>query len=117
MKNLKVIKVSTDYIEFEGGVKVGSSHESDCCEQHYLSFGHLSVEDFEGLEFNLFGDNFFEKVEEFGIRLIPNNGHPVSIPGYGFNNGYYSTDLTLTIFDQTGLLREYDITECQTIED
>lgn len=69
----------------------------------------------EGLEFDLNNDNFFEKVEGYGIRLIPKNGFPVSVPGYGYNNGHYTTNLTLIIAKKY-IEKEYDITECQDIE-
>ena len=85
--------------------------------------------DFEGLEFDLSGDlaaydlalvGFFERVEGYGIRLLPINGHPVSVPGYGYNNGYYSSHLTLVLErpDKTGwgVTYYFDISKCQDIE-
>jgi hypothetical protein len=111
----KVIKVDEDVLKFDDDSTLYSDHEQECCEHHYLSFKDLSIADFEGLEFDL--DNFqFEKVEDFGIRLLPTNGHPISVPGYGYNNGYYSDNLTL-ILNRPGAATKFDITECQAVND
>ena len=109
---MKVISIDESSIKFEGGIELYSSHEQSCCESHYLSFKDLTIDDFEGLEFDLSNDSFFEMVDGFGIRLIPLNGHPVSVPGYGYNNGYYSSNLTLELSDG----RSFDISECQDIK-
>lgn len=111
----KVVEVGDEYLRFDDGSHLTSDHDQDCCEAHYLSFKDLSLSDFEGLEFNL--DDFqFERVEGFGIRLIPSNGQPVSVPGYGFNNGYYGTNLTM-ILGRPNTSIKFDITECQDIRD
>lgn len=108
----KVIKIDNESIGFDNGITLSSDHETDCCEHHWLSFKDLKLEDFQDLEFDLSNDNLFERVEDYGIRLLPVNGHPVSVPGYGSNNGYYSTNLTLTLSDG----RTFDISECQIID-
>lgn len=113
----KVLQVNQDAIEFENGIKLFSSHDQDCCESHYLSFADLTIDDFKGLEFDLTGDDWFKKIDGYGIELIPNVGHSVKIPGYGFNNGYYSSQLTLWISDEKEFEKTYDISECQVITD
>lgn len=101
-------------MEFENGIILCSDHYQDCCEWHYLSFKDLYLDDFNGLEFDLTNDDFFERIPDYGIALKPKNGHSIKIPGYGSNNGYYSSNLTLVIEDSTGkIIKEYDITECQ----
>jgi len=117
MKNLKVLRVCSEVLEFENGFKLYSEHRQDCCEDHYLSFGDLSMDDFDGLQFDLSNDNFFKKIEGYGIELIPIEGHSVKIPGYGSNNGYYSSDLELVLTDDKGFTKEFDITECQSQKD
>lgn len=109
----KVVKITSDEIEFDNGIKLYSEHESDCCEQHYLSFEDLNFNDFEDLEFDLTGDLFFNRIEDYGIELIPLNGRSVRIPGYGYNNGYYSSKLSLHLSNG----RSFDISDCQVIND
>ena len=115
MENIKVISVNKDSIEFEHGIFLTSEHERDCCEHHYLDFSGLDKNDFEGLIFDLTNDDFFEKIEDYGIALLPKNNFPVRVPGYGSNNGYYSTNLALSLTDYKKFKKTFDITECQTI--
>ncbi len=110
---VRVVKVYSDSLTFDNGVTLYSNHEQDCCESHWLCFNDLSLEDFEGLEFDLSNDSFFERVNGYGIALKPIFGHPVRIPGYGENNGYYSSDLELIISDGEGFEKTFDISECQ----
>lgn len=84
MNNLKVIKVDAESIEFDNGVKLSSNHEIDCCESHYLSFNHLTIVDFENLEFDLTDESFYKRVDGYGIELIPLKGHPVRVPRIWF---------------------------------
>lgn len=108
----KVIKVTIDFIEFDNEVQLFSDHRQGCCENHYLDFSSLTLGDFEGLEFDLSGENFFERITDFGIALKPVNGFPVRIPGYGDNNGYYSSNLSL-VLKGIDFEKRFDITECQ----
>ena len=119
MKNLKVVKIHSESLEFDNGMILKSFHKSECCEQHYLSVSDLTLDDFNGLEFDLSNDDFFERIKDYGIALKPKNGHPIRIPGYGSNNGYYSDNLSLIITntDGEGVFRQYDITECQKWDD
>ena len=117
MDKLKVAKIDSDTIEFENGVKLYSNHDSDCCESHSLSMSDLTMADFEGLEFDLTNDNFFKRITDYGIELIPTNGHSVNIPGYGSNNGYYSSNLDLILTNGKDFTKNYDISDCQVISD
>lgn len=112
MKNLKVVNLDSYSIEFNNGVILSSDHTQDCCENHYLYFGDLTISDFEELEFDLTNDDFFKRIEGYGIELVPLLGHSVKVPGYASNNGYYSSNLALTI-SGNGLNKTFDITECQ----
>lgn len=109
----KVIEVTKDNIVFDNGLVLSSYHEGDCCEHHWIEFNYVDLSDFDGLEFDLSGDNFFNKIPDYGIELVPVKGWGVRIPGYGSNNGYYSTDLSLKLSDG----RTYDITDCQEINE
>jgi hypothetical protein len=117
MNKVKVVKVDSDGLEFDNGVMLDSNHDSDCCESHYLSFADLTITDFEGLEFDLTSDDFFERIDGYGIALKPLAGHPVRIPGYGSNNGYYSSQLDLVLSDGKGFSKVFGISECQDISD
>lgn len=114
---VKVIYVDADVLRFDDGSELSSSHESDCCESHYLSFADSKLSDFDGLNFDLSSSDFFEKVEGFGIRLLPTNGHPISVPGYGYNNGYYSAELTLVLERANKTTTKFDVTDCQVISE
>lgn len=114
---MKVIQVNEEELLFDDNSKLYSNHEQDCCENHYLSFRDLTLKDFEGLEFDLNNDNFFSKIDGYGIALNPIKGFPVRVPGYGSNNGYYSTNLELVVEQEGKVKKTYDITECQEIDD
>jgi len=111
------VKYINDGIMFDNGIFLSSDHTSDCCESHYLDFTHITIDEFEGLEFDLTQDDFFERIDDYGIALKPLNGHPVRIPGYGYNNGYYSSHLDLVLSDWKGFKKVFDISKCQDITD
>ena len=113
MNKLKVLEIGNDAIYFENNIKLFSFHESDCCEQHELDLKDLTIEEFDGLEFDLTNDNFFKRIPDYGIELIPIYGHSVKIAGHGFNNGYYSDQLDLIIEQDGKEIKRFDITECQ----
>ena len=117
MKRLKVVKVGSDIIEFENGVTLYSYHSQDCCEHHELTMDDITIDDFYGLEFDLSSDDFFKRIPDYGIELIPLHGYSVKIPGHGYNNGYYSDQLDLIIEKDGKEIKRYDITECQSIKD
>jgi hypothetical protein len=125
MNRLKVISIDkngigTEHygaIEFENGIKLYSFHDTECCEAHELNLKDLTLEEFDGLEFDLTNDNFFKRIPDYGIELIPIYGHSVKIAGHGYNNGYYSDQLELVIEQDGKEIKRYDITECQSIVD
>ncbi len=116
MNKLKVVKLTQYEIEFDNGIKLYSNHDSDCCERHELYIKDLTIEEFTGLEFDLTNDNFFRRIEGYGIELVPIFGHSVRIAGHGSNNGYYSSQLELIITDGKDFRKEFNITECQDIQ-
>ena len=115
MKNLKVVKIDSDSLEFNNGIRLYSNHDQDCCESHYLNLSDLTLADFKGLEFDLTNDSFFERLDGYGIALKPINGHPVRIPGYGSNNGYYSSNLDLILTNSKDFTKKFDVSDCQVI--
>ena len=115
MNKVKVIKVGDYGIIFDNGLELSSNHQSDCCESHELYFRDLTLADFEGLEFDLSDENFFKRVDGYGIELIPLAGHSVRVAGHGYNNGYYSSNLDLVLSGKD-FNKVYDISECQDIQ-
>jgi len=117
MNKVKVIKIDSDSLEFDNGIILSSNHDQDWCESHHLSLSDLTLADFESLEFDLTSDDFFERIEGYGIALKPIVGFPVRIPGYGSNNGYYSSNLDLVLTDGKDFSKVFDISDCQDIND
>jgi len=102
---------------FSDGSKLFSKHVEKCCEHHYLDFTLVNMDEIASLKFDLSGDKFFKRIREYGIELLPLNGHPIRIPGYGENNGNYAKDLYLVLLRNNEAMRIYDVTDCQTITD
>jgi len=115
MIKAKVIKITSDEIQFDNGYTLYSWHDQDCCESHYLDFEHIKVDDFDGVYFDLSSNTFFRRIEKYGIELVPIKGYSVKIPGYGSNNGYYSSELILVLKNNEET-RKFDISECQDID-
>jgi len=116
MRKVKVVEIDSESIEFDNGVILTSEHEQDWCESHYLGLGDLTIDDFDGLEFDLDSDDFFERIEGYGIALKPLAGFPIRIPGYGNNNGCYSDQLDLVLSDGKDFSKVFNISECQEID-
>jgi hypothetical protein len=117
MTNLKVVRLDSDTVEFENGIKLYSNHDQECCESHFLDFSDLTMNVFNGLEFDLSNSKFFKRIEGYGIELIPINGRSVKVPGYGTNNGFYSSQLDLILTNEKDFKEEYNISECQEWKD
>lgn len=113
---MKVVNIYMDRIIFDNEIELFHYHPSECCENHYLDFNSIELSDFDGLEFDLLNDSFFERIPGYGIALIPLNGHPIRIAGYGENNGYYSSDIQLILMQNGKEIKNYDISECQDYE-
>ena len=45
----KVIKIDSDEIVFDDGIRLYSEHEQDCCESHSITLNDLTINDFETL--------------------------------------------------------------------
>lgn len=108
MSTVSVVKVNKESIEFSNGVQLFSSYEHEYNEDHFLSFADINLEDFEGLEFELSNDDFFNKIDGYGIELIPINGPSVKIPGHGL----CSSNLSLVITNNGNFRKTYNISEC-----
>ena len=80
-----------------------------------MDVSDLDISEFDGMTFTFSFDDMgatIERVEGSGIRLKPDNGHPVFIPCRN-GNGLYGDNTILVLRDQFGYGRgELDITEC-----
>lgn len=89
--------IEEEGILFSDGTRLFTDHEQDCCEQVYADWKYLMPSDVEGLK-EITGLEVFV-VENAGIRLSfshPNTlSHPIFVPCYNIQNGYYSSDLSL----------------------
>lgn len=111
----KIKEIKDNTIIFDNGYILKDYHYDDCCESHYLDFTHIEESDYKDLEFDLSNDTFFTRIEDYGISLNATNNFPLRIPGYGSNNGYYSSNLSLILIDNEGNESKFDISECQEI--
>jgi len=89
---------------FSNGLKIEDYHEQDWCEHVYADWSSLDDTGFENLIFNTIE---FEKVEGIGFRI---NGYTIHC--YDEQNGYYSSNLSLTINYPNKENVEIDITKC-----
>lgn len=86
-----------------------------------MDVSDLDISEFDGMTFTFKFDDLgatIERVEGSGIRLKPDNGHPVFIPCRN-GNGWYGDKTILVLKDQFGYkVGELDITEClQVVEE
>lgn len=123
MKKLTIKSVTDESIIFNDGSYLQSSHEQDCCEHHYLDFSNEDVKSLKELEFPVDENDHLDascisEIEDYGIEIKPLNNHPLRIPGYGYNNGYYSSNLLLEYRSKKHeLLFSLDVSDCQIIDD
>lgn len=86
-----------------------------------MDVSDLDISEFDGMTFTFSFDDMgatIERVEGSGIRLIPDNGHPVFVPCRN-GNGWYGDKTILVLKDQFGYkVGSLDITEClQVVEE
>lgn len=111
----KIIKLEAGRITFDDGHTISSNHNTDCCEWHEIDASGISIEEVKDLEFDLSlpFEELIQKVEGYGIRINPINNFPLSVPAYGYNNGYYGNNIDLILSKGNKVIWEHDITECQ----
>lgn len=66
----------------------------------YLNLKGIKESDFDGLLFDFDGNDLsksVEVVEDQGIRLKPNNGHPIFIPWYVHDKEWSDDDMSLVL--------------------
>lgn len=113
----KIKSIDSESIDFDNGYRLESYHGQDCCEHHWLEFDYIKLDEVKDLEFDLSDENFFKRIDGYGIELIPVSGFSVKVPGYGSNNGYYSSEITLILSNNGKEVNRWDVSECQVISD
>ena len=123
---MKIKKIEEEVVTFDDDSKLFSDHDQDCCESHYLDFEILknyNISNKTGKTIDIYQQEFdfsngvpFKRVEGMGILLFDKEGNSYLINGYGYNNGYYGTNIDL-VYHKGKEKHIYDVTECQKIED
>lgn len=118
IQNLKLSEEnveSTFEITFIDGsiIKFGSHHNQDCCESVYADYTVLKYH-LESLKDKQVNSISIKPVKEMGFVMNFNckwkNSIKVFIPCYNYQNGYYGSDLYLTV-NNRGVEIKVDISE------
>ena len=90
----------SDSLLLENGYKLQTEHETECIENHWLAWGSIKDEGYEGKLFDISSfESLIEPVIDAGVRLKASDGSFFFVPGYNSNNGYYGSDLELKLLD------------------
>ena len=120
---MRIFHIDEDCIKFSGNGKMYElvyEHEQDCCEEVYADFLSLpsSFLGKDGTEKRLFRvdfeedlDKLIEEVEGQGFMLCTKDGDKVLVNCYDIQNGWYSSDLAVVLYEKTTLLKEKPITQ------
>ena len=111
----KIKKIDEEEIVFDNGFIITSFHDTECCEYHYLDFSYLELyKDIYNKEFDIKEEIKFKRIPGQGILLFDTENNKYLINGYGENNGYYSDEITLELYDDHGdIISQYDVSTCQ----
>ena len=133
----KILKLKTMYITeinasgygddgniiIDGKYRINSYHNQDCCENVYADWARMQYfpsipsgdGDVDVSTVKLVGDitksSFVEPVEGVGFKIKCEQGY-ILVSCYDHQNGYYSSNLTLTCSGNNTVLWEMDISEC-----
>lgn len=106
---MKILEIMDGQIRFDNGYILFDYHRQDCCESVYAYFQYLKEE--AGVMSAEFPENLeIETVEGSGFRIVDVNGFGYFVPCYDRQNGYYSSNLSLTLKGEA--TKEWDITGC-----
>lgn len=102
---MKITLKSEDLIYFDNGFAIRFDHYQDCCENVYAdceNIQSLSTENFpyDEVEFNEPPEFFME--EGVGVVLVAKTGMKYLISCYNKQNGYYSSNLSMSFINADG---------------
>lgn len=106
---MKIVAINTDSIIFDDGTIVTSEHESGQSMVHALSFGGLDPSIIDET-FDLSTDQFFDKIEGYGLQLRAINGRLFDL--WAPSQEFASEDFKLVV-TKNGNTVGYDITGCE----
>lgn len=122
---MKIVKISKNYnyVEFDNGYILEAYHAQDCCENVYAEFDMLAKYnvsvvtgkqiDIRNIEFPETLSKMIQKIKNCGFLMKNEGGEKFLVPCHNEQNGYYSTQLILQLYDKNKfLLEELDIEEC-----
>lgn len=141
MEAMKIVEIKENAVIFDNGFVMLSIHWMDCCESVYADFSYIKQYNSLGKHAN---KNIFEvkfmtdfyhhivkvKGEGFIIKTTDRINNSIFVPCYNIQNGHYSDNLELLIFDNNiaklddfsnqdiiedlNCCERIDITECHT---
>ena len=120
---MKIVEIGSEHLKFDNGIYMTSEHYQDCCESHWADFSVMNgynLNTVTGKEIDIHEVEFDESnikdsiqlIKDEGFNLIAKDGSKYFVPCYADNNGYYNSELTLSI-SGNGLNEEIDISDCQ----
>lgn len=120
---MKIVEIGSEHLRFDNGICMTSEHYQDCCESHWADFSVMNgynLNTVTGKEIDIHDVEFDEEnikdsiqlIKDEGFNLIAKDGSKYFVPCYADNNGYYNSELTLSI-SGNGLNEEIDISDCQ----
>ena len=102
---MKIESIQNDEIKFDNGSRLVFEHYQDCCEKVYAdckNIQSLSSENFRYNKVEFDEPPQFAMVEGVGVELIARTGMRYLISCYNIQNGYYSSNLSMTFIDANG---------------
>lgn len=123
---MKIVEiVEEDKIVFDNGYTLEQYHSQDCCEHVYADFNvldnyNLSTVtgkniDIRDIDFEERIENLIQPVQSAGFNMVSKIGEKFFVPCYNEQNGYYSSDLELTLHRTVAfgnVEEKIDITDC-----
>lgn len=119
---MKIVEIGDEFLRFDNGICMTSEHYRDCCEWHWADFSVMKGYnlntvtgqeiDIRDVEFDENIKNNIQLIKDEGFNLIAKDGSKYFVPCYADNNGYYNSELTLSI-SGNGVNEEIDISDCQ----
>lgn len=108
---MKIHKITDEGIMFKNNKTVyllEDFHETECCEEVYADWTSINekIVNKNGNNVNIFSlefyediDKLIEEVKEQGFMLCAKDGTKILVNCYDIQNGYYSSDLNITLYE------------------